>query len=226
MTRLGRLALLVRIGAGFTLLGNLLVVSLKFHDSAWKYYVYVFPANLGVGILYPSILFTFLPAFEHKGELLVSFLGFVALLMVADQATSTSTVYLIRSIGWVWGVAIVSTIVQRMLRAKLPSALQGVQDKEQVANCLHPLCYADPDRSLKTSDIRFVLFDCYRLRYRNWRRWCIMMDLEHPLALLLHLHSSPLSPRSLRVERVCRETSDVQLEEMENNELVAPNSRR
>jgi len=36
MSRWGRLALLVRIGAGFMLLGNLLVVFLKFHDSTWN----------------------------------------------------------------------------------------------------------------------------------------------------------------------------------------------
>jgi MFS family permease len=155
MSRWGRLALLVRIGAGFMLLGNLLVVFLKFHDSTWKYYVYVFPTNLGQGIIYPSLLFTFLSAFEHKGMLFNIFLSAIALLIVADQATSTSTVYLIRSVGWVWGVAIVSAILQGVLRAELPSALEGVKNKEEVESCLHLIDYANSDRSLKRYDIRF-----------------------------------------------------------------------
>lgn len=51
--------------------GNLLVMSLRFHDSQWKYYAYIFPANLGQGIVYPGILFTFLSAFDHSGKLLL-----------------------------------------------------------------------------------------------------------------------------------------------------------
>ena len=48
--------------------GNALVTSLGFEDSAWKYYVYIFPANLGQGIVYPGILFTSLATFDHAGE--------------------------------------------------------------------------------------------------------------------------------------------------------------
>ncbi len=48
-------------------LGNALVASLSFYDSTWKYYVYIFPANLGQGILYPATLFTNLATFEHSG---------------------------------------------------------------------------------------------------------------------------------------------------------------
>jgi len=68
MSRFGRLSELVRIGCFFMILGNALVASLQYHDSKWKYLVYLFPANLGQGIVYPSILFTFLAAFDHSSK--------------------------------------------------------------------------------------------------------------------------------------------------------------
>lgn len=67
MSRWGKLALLVRIGAGLMFIGNLLVTFLHFNDSNWKYFAYIIPANLGQGIVYPGILFTFLSAFDHDG---------------------------------------------------------------------------------------------------------------------------------------------------------------
>ncbi len=68
MSRWGKLVTLVRIGAALMVFGNALVTSLGFEDSAWKYYVYIFPANLGQGIVYPGILFTSLATFDHAGE--------------------------------------------------------------------------------------------------------------------------------------------------------------
>ncbi|PLB37103.1 MDR family MFS transporter [Aspergillus candidus] len=112
MSRWGKLAHLVRTGAALMCIGNFLVMLLQFNDSEWKYYVYVIPASLGQGIVYPGILFTFLAAFDH-----------------ADHAVSASTVYLVRSLGTVWGVAITSTIVQNTLRSGLAEALSGVPDK-------------------------------------------------------------------------------------------------
>lgn len=49
-------------------LDNLLIMSLLFYDSEWKYYAYIFPANLRQGVDYPGILFTFLSAFDHSGK--------------------------------------------------------------------------------------------------------------------------------------------------------------
>lgn len=57
----------MRVGAGLMFVGNLLVMALQFYDAEWKYFVYVVPANLGQGIVYPAILFTFLAAFGHDG---------------------------------------------------------------------------------------------------------------------------------------------------------------
>lgn len=67
MSRWGYLAQLVRVGAFLMALGNFLVMMLQFYDSTWKYFVYVIPANMGQGIVYPGILFTFLAAFDHAG---------------------------------------------------------------------------------------------------------------------------------------------------------------
>lgn len=125
MSRWGKLIALVRTGAILMAFGNALVTSLGFEDSTWKYFVYVFPANLGQGIIYPGILFTSLASFDH-----------------ADHAVSASTVYLIRSLGTVWGVSVTSAIVQTTLSVRLPDALSEVPDKWRVrpysflnANC-------------------------------------------------------------------------------------------
>ncbi|KAL2787014.1 major facilitator superfamily domain-containing protein [Aspergillus keveii] len=119
MSRYGKLSYLMRTGATLMFLGNLLVMALQFSDSEWKYFVYVIPANLGQGVVYPAILFTFLAAFGHD-----------------DHAVSASTVYLIRSLGTVYGVAITSTIVQNHLVRALPDALHGVPDKWKVIDSI------------------------------------------------------------------------------------------
>ncbi|KAJ5354408.1 uncharacterized protein N7496_012841 [Penicillium cataractarum] len=115
MSRWGKLAHLVRAGAALMCIGNVLVTLLRFHDSEWKYYAYIIPANLGQGIVYPGILFTFLSAFDHS-----------------DHAVSASTVYLIRSLGTVWGVAVTSAIIQNTLSSGLGEALSGIPDKWKV----------------------------------------------------------------------------------------------
>ena len=52
--------------------------------------------------------------------------------MDTDHAVSASTVYLIRSLGFVWGVAITSAIVQSTLSSDLPKVLSGIPDKWKV----------------------------------------------------------------------------------------------
>lgn len=49
-----------------------------------------------------------------------------------DHAVSASTVYLIRSLGTVYGVAITSAIVQTTLSVRLPDALGEIPDKWRV----------------------------------------------------------------------------------------------
>ncbi|PNY21874.1 transporter [Tolypocladium capitatum] len=119
MSRWGQLIPLMRWGVILMTIGNALVMSFGFTDSAWKYLVYIFPASFGQGIVYPSILFTSLASFDH-----------------ADHAVSASTVYLIRSLGTVWGVSVTSAIVQTSLSVRLPDALGAVPDKWTVGNFL------------------------------------------------------------------------------------------
>ncbi|KAI2609976.1 major facilitator superfamily domain-containing protein [Hypoxylon fragiforme] len=136
MSRWGKLITLVRTGAILMAIGNALVTSLQFVDSNWKYYVYIFPANLGQGIIYPGILFTSLATFEH-----------------ADHAVSASTVYLIRSLGTVWGVSLTSAIVQTTLNARLPVVLRDVPDKWRIIDAIRHSAEAirdlPPDVQLK-----------------------------------------------------------------------------
>lgn len=68
MSRWGKLIPLVRIGAAWMAFGNALVAALGFHDKIWKYFVFIFPANFGQGMVYPGILFTTLAAFDHDGK--------------------------------------------------------------------------------------------------------------------------------------------------------------
>jgi hypothetical protein len=96
-------------------MGNALVTSLGFEDSEWKYFVYVFPANLGQGIIYPAILFTSLASFDHAGKPKAYVIAHSLASLTntsSDHAVSASTVYLIRSLGTVWGVSVTSAIVQ------------------------------------------------------------------------------------------------------------------
>ncbi|KAI2780497.1 MFS general substrate transporter [Daldinia loculata] len=149
MSRWGKLITLVRIGAILMAVGNGLVTSLSFVDSNWKYYIYIFPANLGQGIVYPGILFTSLATFEH-----------------ADHAVSASTVYLIRSLGTVWGVSITSAIVQTTLSIRLPEVLNDVPDKWRIIDAIRhsaeTLRELPPDIQLKA---RMVYYDGLRYSF-------------------------------------------------------------
>ncbi|KAI1374353.1 MFS general substrate transporter [Hypoxylon crocopeplum] len=149
MSRWGRLITLIRTGAILMVIGNGLVTSLKFVDANWKYYVYIFPANLGQGIIYPGILFTSLATFEH-----------------ADHAVSSSTVYLVRSLGTVWGVSITSAIVQTTLSARLPDVLTDVPDKWRIIDAIRhsaeTIRELPPDIQLKA---RMVYYDGLRYSF-------------------------------------------------------------
>lgn len=52
---------------------------------------------------------------------------------VVEQAVATSTVYLIRSMGTIYGVTITSAIVQNVLATKLPLALGDIENKDEVS---------------------------------------------------------------------------------------------
>ncbi|KAI5464028.1 major facilitator superfamily-domain-containing protein [Mariannaea sp. PMI_226] len=149
MSRWGKLIPLVRAGSILMAIGNALVTSLGFEDSTWKYFVYVFPANLGQGIIYPGILFTSLASFDHD-----------------DHAVTASTVYLIRSLGTVWGVSVTSAIVQTTLSARLPDALSEVPDKwriiDDIRHSVEVLHHLPPEVQLKA---RLVYYDGLRYAF-------------------------------------------------------------
>lgn len=150
MSRWGMLGHLVRTGCVFMVLGNGLVASLKYQDSSWKYVAYLFPANIGQGIVYPSILFTNIAHFEQS-----------------QQAVSTSMVYLFRSMGTVWGVAAASTIIQNILSSRLPAALAEFPNSEKAYP--QPLIIGfqlTRPRSSMRSDIRCLSFEIWTRRSR------------------------------------------------------------
>ncbi|TLD17975.1 uncharacterized protein PgNI_02577 [Pyricularia grisea] len=119
MSRWGSLVGLMRAGAIVMLIGNALTTSLKFVDDHWKYFVYIFPANLGQGIAMPAMLFTGLATFEHT-----------------DHAVSASVTYLIRSLGSVWGVALTSAILQTTLSTRLPDVLGDIENKDEIIEAI------------------------------------------------------------------------------------------
>ncbi|KAK4208870.1 putative vacuolar basic amino acid transporter [Rhypophila decipiens] len=149
MSRYGKLVPLVRAGALLMVFGNALVTALNFKDSSWKYMVYIFPANLGQGIVYPGILFTGLATFQHS-----------------DHAVSASVTYLVRSIGSVIGVAMTSSIVQTTLSVRLPDALGEIPDKwrviDEIRHSVTAIRDLPPDIQLKA---RLVYYEALRYSF-------------------------------------------------------------
>ena len=98
----GVLKPLVYAGTSTMAIGNFLALLIKSTTPNWLLNVILIPANLGQGMAYPSCLFTFIFAFD-----------------VSHQATLTLTIYLLRSIGGVWGVSCVSAVIQHFFLAYL-----------------------------------------------------------------------------------------------------------
>ena len=127
----------------------------------------------------------------------------------ADHAVSASTVYLIRSLGNVWGVAITSAIIQNTLSSGLLEALSGVPDKWKVTSDL------EYDRATMIADQSFTrlstIFDTRCLpsticrRISKWRPgWCITMAFG---CLSLHRDALGSSRRWRRCSRRVRDCS-------------------
>lgn len=127
----------------------------------------------------------------------------------ADHAVSASTVYLIRSLGNVWGVAITSAIIQNTLSSGLLEALSGVPDKWKVTPDLeygHTTTIAD-----QSSTRLSMIFDTRCLpsticrRISKWRPgWCITMAFG---CLSLHRDALGSSRRWRRCSRRVRDCS-------------------
>lgn len=61
------LSLNVRLGTATMLLGNLLAMTMGMTGNRWIEFVYLLPANVGLGLTNPSVLFSFISLFEHSG---------------------------------------------------------------------------------------------------------------------------------------------------------------
>lgn len=83
-------------------LGNFAAAMVSKSLPDWLIDIMLVPANIGQGAAFPSTLFLF-----------VYYFG------ASKQASSTSTVYLMRSIGGVWGVTYISSVIQFVLRKLL-----------------------------------------------------------------------------------------------------------
>lgn len=68
MQRGTRLSYNVRLGTAMMLLGNMLAVTLGTTGDRRKEFVFLVPATLGLGLTNPSILFSFVSLFEHRGR--------------------------------------------------------------------------------------------------------------------------------------------------------------
>jgi hypothetical protein len=51
-------------------------------------------------------------------------------------------VYLIRQLGYVWGIALTSALIQNVLASNLPTALAGLANKEEVIDAIRHSVYA------------------------------------------------------------------------------------
>lgn len=70
-----------------------------------------------------------------------------------DHAVSASTVYLVRSLGTVWGVSVTSAIVQTTLTVRLPQALRGIPYEndiiDQIRHSVDAIHHLAPDAQLR-----------------------------------------------------------------------------
>jgi len=119
MSKWGYLGAMTRLGTLTMAFGCALAILFNENSPRWQLFVFLLPANLGQGLTFPSSLFTMIAAFEQK-----------------DQAIATSTVYLFRAIGSVWGIAITSAIVQNVLNARLTQALDGVPNARGIIDAV------------------------------------------------------------------------------------------
>ncbi|KAH7041591.1 major facilitator superfamily domain-containing protein [Microdochium trichocladiopsis] len=115
MRRRGSLVTVTRVGLVMLLCSNALMLSLPMGSAEWKFSVFPIPGNFGSGMIYPSILFSFIRA---SG--------------IQEHAVATSLVYLTRSMGTMWGVSVVSTIVQNLLPARLETALPDFEGRKEM----------------------------------------------------------------------------------------------
>lgn len=146
MARFNCLRLLVYSGSFIMSVGNFLVLLINKNTKPWLLNLLLMPANIGQGLAYPSSLFTFIFAYG-----------------ASNQATSTSVVYLLRSIGGVWGVAGVSAIIQLITNYKVSKDLHnlGELNDGEINEILNDL-KRSTEAALKLQDnIKWIVLEDY-----------------------------------------------------------------
>ena len=106
---------------------------------------------------------------------------------ILDHAVTASTVYLIRSLGTVYGVAITSAIVQTTLSVRLPDALGEIPDKWRVRPFsllfIFLCCLSESEDKRDTyTRTRHRLSTRSDTRYRPSRRFLRMYSSKHDLS--------------------------------------------
>ncbi|EHN03505.1 Vba2p [Saccharomyces cerevisiae x Saccharomyces kudriavzevii VIN7] len=122
MSKYNCLRSLLYVGVSLMFLGNFLFLLIEKTSPNWLISLFLIPANLGQGITFPTTLFTFIFLFPKS-----------------DQATATSTLYLFRSIGSVWGVAISAGVIQLSFAKYLRSNLKDMLDENTIAKLITKL---------------------------------------------------------------------------------------
>lgn len=142
---------LVFTGTIFMTLGNFLVLLVNKATNGWLLALLLVPANYGQGVAYPSSLFTFIFAYGPR-----------------RHATSTSTTYLMRSIGGVWGVSGVSAIIQTYLRLTVEQDLadDGLLSAHEIHKIVRLITKSTDNIALLPEHIRTIVYRDYETGIR------------------------------------------------------------
>lgn len=122
MSKFSSFVNLVLIGTALMAFGNFIAMAISRDTPNWLNGIFLIPANLGQGLVYPSSLFTFIYYFSPQ-----------------KQAASTSTVYLMRNIGGVWGISCITTITQAILKSRLSDKLSGLMSEKDIKELVSAL---------------------------------------------------------------------------------------
>ncbi|CDK24640.1 unnamed protein product [Kuraishia capsulata CBS 1993] len=126
------LVILLPLGLAIVLIGNSLALLIGHQTPSWLIDLLLTPTNLGLGLCYPALLFSFVFQFPQN-----------------MHATSTTTLFLFRSIGQVWGVAASSSVISNVLKIHATKALKNLgglsleEVKTIVQNSLKSLSYVN-----------------------------------------------------------------------------------
>jgi len=147
----GNLLYLVHYGVFLLGFGNVLAlfISPKIPDHLLN--LLLIPANAGLGMANPALLFSFILQFPKK-----------------LQASSTSTLYLFRSIGNVWGVAAISIIIQSFLTHELVENFKDSHlNEEQISEIIYKVIRSVSYIKTLPKSIKYTVHESYETSIRK-----------------------------------------------------------